>query len=152
MLHVFIFYAAQLVVSLYAIQRGGAPERAVAVMMIAAALASTLAPFDYWRTFRTVNWPEFYIDLVLLVGLVVVAARADRFWPIWLAALHLLAIGIHGVRAYDTHIWAIVYGRAGGMIAYPMLVLLLAGTIRHQRRVRDAGTEAGWTHARGLAK
>ena len=91
------------------------------------------------------DWGGLTIDLAFLASLIVIAVRADRFWPLWLAALQLVAIGVHGVRAYDPHILPIVYARIVGEIAYPMLALLVIGTVRHHSRALRFGGERDWS-------
>ncbi|VVT20933.1 conserved hypothetical protein [Sphingomonas sp. EC-HK361] len=114
--------------------------------MICAAIASSLAPFDPAHTFRTINVPVAGIDVVLFLAMWGIAIFANRYWPIWLAATQLVAVGIHATRAYDPHIVAIAYGRLSGQIAYPMIALLLAGTVRHRLRLAKHGIEPDWTN------
>lgn len=73
---------------------------------------------------------------------------ADRFWPLWLASLHLLTVGVHGVRVYDPGLWGTVYTRSMGLIGWVMLAVLAVGTLRHRRRVLVSGSETDWTHQR----
>ncbi len=45
-------------------------------------------------------WSDYHhiialIDISLLVGLYAVALRSDRWWPIWIAGLHLLTVLSH---------------------------------------------------------
>ncbi len=142
---ILIFYLVQIAASAYATWRGGAPERAVAALLLVAAIVSSLIPVIPGRTFFVIDVDVIAIDLVLLSVLVLIAVRADRFWPLWLAALQLVAIGVHGVRAYDPHILPIVYARIVGEIAYPMLALLVIGTVRHHSRALRLGGERDWS-------
>lgn len=140
-----IFNAALLLACLYAVHRGGAPERWAAALMIAAAVATALLPFHPGRSFHGVEWGELAVDVAMLVGMTALAARADRFWPLWIAALQVIAIAIHGVRAYDATILPMVYNRAGSRIAYLMLALLAIGTWRHWRRRQSGRPERDWS-------
>lgn len=38
-----------------------------------------------------------------------------------------------------------MYGGASGKIAYPMIVLLVAGVVRHRRRLGDWGRDPDWS-------
>ncbi|WP_380783505.1 hypothetical protein [Sphingomonas sp. R86520] len=138
MIRIAVFYLVQIIITLLAIRRGGAPERIVGLALLSATIGTTLIPFEPHQTFHGINWYALYIDGVLLAVLLVIAARADRYWPLWLAALQVVTIGIHGVRAYDPFFLPIVYARLAGDIAYPMLALLLVGIVRHDRRSGDA--------------
>lgn len=145
MTRILLFYAVQLSVSGYALWRGGVPERVAGTMLLGAALATTLMPVTPGESYYMLHTRLLTIDLVLLILLVALAARANRFWPLWLSALQLVAIGVHGVRAYDPHILPIVYARIVGEIAYPMLALLVIGTVRHHSRALRLGGERDWS-------
>jgi hypothetical protein len=145
MIHIFIFYGALLPSSIFAVWRGGTPEKIIGAILMCAAASTSMIPFRDGVTFTYVNWPALYIDLALLLILTAVAARADRYWPGWMAGLQLLTIGVHAVRAYDPHIVPIAYARIAGEISYPMLVILIIGTFRHHRRTLVTGPEAAWS-------
>jgi len=94
-------------------------------------LATSLVPF---HTYQQVVRPLLVIDLAMFVGLLAIALAADRYWPLYTAALQLLAVALHGVRAYDPVILPDVYARLGGELVYPLLLALVLGTRRHVRR------------------
>ena len=134
LIRILIFETIQLAVSAYAIARGGAPERAIGGMLLIAALATLLIPIDRLNPYWTIEWNRLSIDLLLLAGLLGVALRANRFWPLWVAALQLLTIGVHGVRLYDPDVLPVVYARLTSQIAYPICAVVLIGTLRFRRR------------------
>lgn len=140
------FNLAQLGITGYALWRGGGPERAVAALLLAASLATIATPTIDRVSYFTVFYAVMWIDLALFLGLAAVAALADRFWPMWLAALQLVALGAHGVRAIDPTLWAAAYWLVTTKIAYPMLLLLFAGTWRHRRRLAAGLPEWSWSH------
>lgn len=144
-IRIIVFNVIQLAACLYALRRGGAPERWTAWLMAGAAVATALQPYRVGRSFYGVEWPVLMIDTAMLLGLVALAARADRFWPLWIAALQLIAIGIHGVRAIDATILPRVYNRAESRIAYGMIVLLVIGTWRHWRRKAAGAEDRDWS-------
>ena len=144
MTHLVIFYVAQLLASAYAIARGGAPERIVAWTMIAAAVATSITSMAP-NLFAEVNRGQLIVDLAFMAVAAGVALRADRFWPMVIAGLHLLGILIHGVRAYDPHILPVVYARAPAALAYPMLLILVIGTWRFVRRSQRPGGTRDWS-------
>ena len=144
MTHVYVFYSLQLSAAAYAIWRGGAPERLVASLMIAAAVATTIS--SYGRSYAYVNVIALIVDAVFLAALVAIAARAARFWPMYVTALHLIGFAVHGVRAIDPQMLSVIYLRGAGVLAYPMVLLLAVGTSRHARRLRLAGSrERDWS-------
>lgn len=148
MIRIAVFFTVLIGVCLYAMWRGGAPERVAGVMMAAAAVLTALLPVVPGVTFHIVEVPRLATDIALLAGLLVVTAYADRFWPIYCTGLHLLAVATHGVRAIDPHVLPIVYTRVTGWLGYPVLLILLIGTWRHVGRVRRHGREFDWTHQR----
>jgi hypothetical protein len=143
-LHAAIFFAAQSATTVYAVRWGGSPERVVAAALAVAAIVSTVVPLDPAYAYATVNWRLFWIDVGLLMTLVAIALAANRYWPMWLAALQLDTVMTHAVKAYDPQIWALVYSRLTGLSAYPIMAVLLIGTIRHHRRGQAGAREAGW--------
>jgi hypothetical protein len=132
----------------YAIARGGAPEIVAGVTLLIAAGATLVAPLVMGVNFDHVAWALFLVDGPLCVLLMVLAAFADRFWPMWLAALQVVAVGIHGVRAYDPVILNYAYWFMAGKISYPMLLIVAIGTRRHYRRAASGLPEFAWTHQR----
>lgn len=154
MIGIVLFALCQLLASAYACWRGGAPERLVGALLLAALVATVLTPLQASYTYAGLNWPLLRIDLLLLMALVAVALLADRFWPMWLAATQLVAIGAHGVRVYSPDIVPVAYWALTSRIAYPMLLLLMLGTARHRLRLSAGMPEYGWTlqrlrHGRG---
>lgn len=144
-LRIGIYAGLQLAACLYAIWRGGAPERWTAWMMAGAAVLTAALPFDATKTFVVVDRPQLLIDMAFLAGLMTLALRADRYWPLWIAALQFIAIAAHLVRAVDSTILPAVYNQAIGKLAYPMILLLISGTYRHQRRLLAGMCEADWS-------
>ncbi|HIV76324.1 MAG TPA: hypothetical protein H9899_02245 [Candidatus Sphingomonas excrementigallinarum] len=145
MTHVYIFNLIQALVCLYALTMGGWPERATAVILLFASVATIVLRFDPSTSFHSVETLELVIDLTLMFGLMAIALLANRFWPLWLAALHLLAVGIHGVKGLDPMLVPWMYAAAGGKLAYPMLLLLAAGVMRHRWRLARYGSDPDWT-------
>lgn len=135
MLRVLIFEVVQLGVSTYAIWRGGVPERIVAIaLLVAAWLSLGISALRF--NFATPLLPVLVLDAALFGLVIAVALRANRFWPLWAAALQLVALGTHGVRAYDAEILPVVYARGVGEIAYPICLALTLGTYHFRRRWR----------------
>ena len=73
------------------------------------------------------------IDAVLLAGLVTLALRSDRFWPIWAAAFQLVGTSVHFASMAETGDFAWAY--AVGLIfwSYPVIIALMVGIWREAR-------------------
>lgn len=104
---------------------GGLDERLAALGFIAATVASNLANHSHYL--HTENG-VLLIDVLLLAGLVVLALRSDRFWPMWAAAFQLVGTTVHIASMAETGDFAWAY--AVGLIfwSYPVMIALAVGT------------------------
>jgi hypothetical protein len=123
---------------------GGASERWAAGMMC---LAGILTPvigdaFDaHWRR------PEpgvLAVDIALLVGLLILALRSRRFWPMTVASLQLIAVLTHPALWLDPRILPLAYAFMQGFWAYPMMAIVIIGAVRHWQRHGDEGRTAAF--------
>lgn len=81
------------------------------------------------------------VDLMLLIGLSALALRSDRFWPLTVASLQLIAVLTHPALWIDGKILPFGYAFMQGFWAYPMMLLVAWGAWRHRRRrYRDRGS------------
>lgn len=140
----FIFLALQFAICLYAILRGGGPERVIAAALLATVPPSLMLRFAGPVTFEGVEAGILAIDIALAATFFIVALRAHRFWPIWMFALHATGMLAHLARELqpDATPWA--YGFLLMSWSFPMLALLAIGTWRHQRRLTMSGADPSW--------
>lgn len=128
----------------YALWRGGQPERVVGGAFTVAYVA-TLASYASLATrFYTVEQGILIVDGALLAVLAAVAIRADRFWPLVVAALQLDTVGAHLLKVADAEVIRVTYALMIAVWSYPMLILLAIGTWRHRRRLTRAGHDRDW--------
>ncbi|MGJ8481961.1 hypothetical protein [Sphingobium yanoikuyae] len=125
--------------------RGGAPERLAAAAMLVATIATSLTNMKVALAFRDVQWSIVWIDAALLAALLAIALRANRFWPLWVAAIQCLALAAHAARAFDAGILPLAYWWIVGKLSYPMLLLLIIGTERHHQRRRQGHRDPAWS-------
>ena len=113
---------------------GGLDERLAAGGFVAATVASNLANQSHYLHTET---GVLVIDVVLLLGLFVLALRSDRFWPMWAAAFQLVGTTVHFASMAETGNFAWAY--AVGLIfwSYPVLISLMAGTWLEARARRQ---------------
>ena len=147
---VVLFAVLLLLASGYAVARGGAPERVVGLSLLLAFALSILLQQPLASRFLTVEWGVLGVDLALLVVLLAVALHADRFWPLWVTAFHALGTGGHLVRGLDHGIEPIAYAILLASWSYPMMALLVLGTMRHAVRQRRLGQDLDWSRASRL--
>ena len=142
------FLVLIILLALHAAWRGGAPERLAAAAMLSATVATSLTNLQVALPFREVQWPLVWIDAVLFVALFAIALMANRFWPLWVAALQCVALAAHAARAFDPGILPLAYWWVVGKLSYPMLFLLMVGTERHYRRRRGGARDPAWSITR----
>lgn len=116
-----IWAATVIGVCVLALRRGGPDERQASGVMLAAwAVSMVVGRSGYTQT----EWGILAIDVTALVGFTVIALRSDRYWPLFAAGFHLLAILTHLARGVDDTVATWAYFTAQIMWGY-----LLAGSI-----------------------
>jgi hypothetical protein len=143
----YYFEALLLACTVYAFLAGGGPERIGAGVY---ALSCVLSLIVYRATpirFHSVEIGVFLVDVAVFVAFVILALRANRYWPIWVSAL--LGIGVLGHLAMLLHPrvipWA--YAVVLSIWSYPILLLIVVGTYAHRRRLIRNGADPSWTHS-----
>jgi hypothetical protein len=141
MTHILIFNFVLLGVCAFALVAGGGPERATAMVFLTAACSSYLVLQNDALHFE----PKLVaIDLVALASLTAIALCANRFWPMYVSALQLITVAVHGVKVYDPSLATWMWMAAAGKLAYPTLVLLVIGVARHRERAERFGVDRSW--------
>lgn len=139
-----LFAASLLLVSLYALIKGGAPERSAAVLYLSAYGLSAVATQWTGSDYFSVQWVILGIDFILFLALAVLACMANRYWGIWAASFQLIAVIAHLAVLLFPQIVAQAYAMALLVWSYAMLPLLAAATCRHQRRLEHYGKDPAW--------
>lgn len=128
----------------YALLRGGGPERAVALIVIFGSLISPLVAPAH-PNFTRVSLLLLAVDLADQLALVIVAMRADRFWPIFAAAVHWLSPMSSLAKVAFPLIAPIIYGVTEQLSFVLVLLILAIGTWRHRSRLARFGSDASWS-------
>ncbi|MEN3749149.1 hypothetical protein TPR58_18390 [Sphingomonas sp. HF-S3] len=143
-MNVIIYLALLLGCSGYALARGGAPERIGVLILALAIVASHFAPAAGPVRFKTIEWGVMMVDLAMLSAVLVLAVRAQRFWPMWMAAILVNTIVTHLLMLSPNLIpWSYSVAIAGW--SYPNPVLLAIGAWRHRSRIRLYGADPAWS-------
>lgn len=129
----------------YALRRGGAPERLAATILAIASLATAAAIPGPQQSFRSVETDVVLIDALCALAFIALALRADRFWPLWLAALQIGGTASHAVKFIDFEAVPRAYAFMLAIWSYPMIALIVAGTWRHRRRLQRFGADQSWS-------
>ena len=139
-----LFAASLLLVSLYALIKGGAPERSAAALYLTAYGMSAAATQWTDSDYLGVQWLILGIDFALLIALAVLASMANRYWGIWAASFQLIAVIAHLAVVLFPQIAAQAYALALLIWSYAMLPLMAAATYRHQQRLDQFGEDPAW--------
>lgn len=145
-LHQYVFIALWLVSTSYAVARGGAPERIVAVAQFLAGLATPFA--THWeppgRHYDSVEIGVFLIDAALLIAVTLVALLSARFWPIPQAGMIGCDLLGHVAKHLAPEILPQAYYVIVAVWGYPTVILLIVATWRHRVRLARYGTDPDW--------
>jgi hypothetical protein len=130
MLIQFIGWSALIATIAMAFRWGGLDERITAIGFFVATLASNASNASlYGHTEVGI----LAVDVVLLVGLIVLALRSDRFWPMYAAAFQLVAVTVHIASLAEQGNFAWAYAVALIFWSYPVMIALIAGTCLEAR-------------------
>ncbi|ASK87017.1 hypothetical protein SPHFLASMR4Y_00225 [Sphingorhabdus sp. SMR4y] len=131
-------------VCIYALYRGGGPERWVACIVIGMVLLDPAVHIFTPLEYTTLDPGHLVIDLAGWLGLLAIALRANRFWPLCVASLQTIALVAHATRMLDVTIHPKAYMIMQVASSYPLLVLLMIGTMFHRKRLKAFGTDRSW--------
>lgn len=129
----------------YAWWRGGGPERSAATIIFVGVVLTRMAMGPWTGRWTSVENGVLIVDVAVLLALLAVALKAERFWPLWLTALHLLGIAGHLVKMLDPVLIRWGYAFLIAIWSYPMLALLVLATWSHQRRLARFGADRSWS-------
>ncbi|HET9637763.1 MAG TPA: hypothetical protein VFP12_00980 [Allosphingosinicella sp.] len=133
----------------YAFWRGGPPERIGAAIFIAGVLFTRVAVSGAATRYSSIEAGVLIVDVAILSALLVLALRADRLWPLWVAALQAIGAAGHAVKLANPEVIRWAYAFALAFWSYPMLFLLAFGTWNHQRRLAKFGVDKSWSSSSG---
>ncbi|KPF80510.1 hypothetical protein IP88_00030 [alpha proteobacterium AAP81b] len=121
----YIVLLALLASNVIAWRWGGLDEKLAASGFAVAGLASNLANQSFYVHTET---GVLAVDIMLLAGLIALALRSDRFWPMYAAAFQLVAVTVHvaSMTEHGNFAWAYAVGLI--FWTYPVLIALMAGT------------------------
>jgi len=143
MIHAITFGLLQILATVYAFARGQWPERLAAVAMIAALVAGWCIPYERGQSYQHLELARLATDVALFAAFYVIGLWAHRFWPLWMSALQLLNVEVHGISLFGRDFLPMAYHHLIEWISYLMLAILIIGTRRHDRRTRPRGPTIG---------
>lgn len=147
MLHAFLFLAFFLASFIYSIWRGGSPERVAAMLLLAALVASTSAGvFHLPGRFTSVPSTLALTDFLLTIALVILAVKANRLWPIPMAACQLITFLAHVAKLVEPQMFAGGYALLITIWAWPIVGILMFGVYCHRKRIEAGQSDRPWKH------
>ena len=138
-----IYLSIVLVCCVYAIVRGGTPERLGVGALVMAIVASHFAPKSGAVRFQVLEYGLLAVDSVFLVAMMFIVIRAQRYWPMWMAAVLLDTVLTHLLMLTPTLMpWS--YSVMMAAWSSPIPIILAIGAWRHRARLQTYGSDAAW--------
>ena len=127
------------IVGLFALLKGGEPERIGAGAYIIGWFASLLlqtsgSPFG-------VQWGVFVLDVVMLIIFSAMVWKAPRSWPVWACALQLLVVTSHVMVMLDLRTPISAFYTVVNMTGYGIMLAIAIGTFWAWQERKAAGLE-----------
>lgn len=135
MLPATLFWPLLLATCGYAFWQGQRDERIAAAVCLVGSLASALLLAPLQLRYSGVEVGVLLIDVVALAIFIAVALQSSRFWPLWVAGLQLTTSVAHFLKAVNLELLPQAYAAALRFWIYPILLILVLGTWRGQRRM-----------------
>ena len=129
----------------YALWKGGTPERLVSVIILVGVAWSALFRFPYHSPFGVINIGIWSADIVVFIALIATALHSERYWTIWMSSFQLVQVISHLPELLIPHLLPGVHLLIISLWIYPMLIILIAGTLRHTQRMKTFGTDRSWS-------
>lgn len=124
--------AALLIATGVALWRGGWPERVAAVAMILAWFATALF-YNSLQRFGP-QTAVILVDLALMLVLLFIALRSDRWWPMWTCGFHGLTLILVLANLADHKLSNRAgYIAGGGVFSYLAMAALFCGALPRRR-------------------
>ncbi|MGV3511260.1 MAG: hypothetical protein ACO1OX_04565 [Novosphingobium sp.] len=145
MLLIWLYRAAVAATVLFALRKGGEPERLVATILLATVLLDLLNHAAFGMpAFFSVDPGHLVIDGWAMIALLWVALRANRGWPMWACSAQIIVVLAHMSKLIDLSLVRYGYFVMTQMPILIQAVALLAGTIAHFRREERIGRYHAW--------
>lgn len=144
----FLFLGLLGVTCMYALARGGAPERIAAGLYLGAfAVDELVHRLIDGRSYATVEVGSLLLDTALLLALILLAWRSTRHWTQWVAAWQLAAVVAHIAKLLVPAMEATGYAFQAQVWSYPIVTITAIGAWRFRERWKAGVREADWKSA-----
>lgn len=137
-IHIILFLTFYLMTTAYAVGRGGAPERWAAAIMAGGALLTAILIGPAGHRFRGPEYGVAVADTLMLAAFTWLMLTADRFWPVWMAAIQGVTVLSHLAFILKPVPLPVYYQNTVNLWSYPQVGLLAVATLRHRLRGRES--------------
>jgi hypothetical protein len=124
-IRIVVYFALVLLCAVISWRRGGRYERLAVAVLFGGWVLTRIAASRTAPAFLHVAVGVLVIDLACLVCFILIALKSDRFWPLWLTALHLVGTLAHLVRIIAPEMIPASYVLLLVVWSWPMLFLLM---------------------------
>lgn len=136
-----LFWTLTLIACGYSALAGGRDGRWAALLIVGASLLTLIAGY------RDLAWGSVQVGIVLvdtalLIGLYVLVLQSQRWWPIWMAGFHLLAVTAHIAASLSEDFLPRIYFAAATFSAVPVPVAMVIGILLDRRAGAPAQAKA----------
>lgn len=126
-------------ISLFALTKGGRPERIGAATILGGWFLSILA--QTYVGYTSMQWPVLIIDVIALVIFVALVWKSPRSWPVWASAFQLLAIASHVMVLMKLRPEISAFYTVINMAGYGIIIALGVGTFFAWQERRAIGMD-----------
>ena len=141
MAHTDLFLIWFVICCALAVTKGGAAERTAALLQMTALALSRLLGWLSPNNYSAALIQIWAIDIALGLALIILAIRANRFWPLWLVALQMQSVIVHLLKVIELQLVPIGYFAVVNLTAWPMITLTAIASLRHRHRLRQYGID-----------
>lgn len=139
-----VFLALLLVSTLYALMRGGWPEKIGAATLLGGACLSAVFIRPHGPRFHNVETGVLVIDALIFGIFLWLAVRSTRFWPMWIAAMLGAEVVVHVMLMTMPDVVPEAYMDAVALWSWLAQIVLIVATRRHLSRLKRWGADAPW--------
>lgn len=126
-------------VCLFALTKGGPPERIGATVVLSGWFLSILA--QQYIGYASAQWPVLLIDVIALSIFVALVWKSPRTWPVWASAFQLLSVASHAMVLMKLRPEISAFYTVINMAGYGIIIALGVGTFFAWQERRAIGMD-----------